>query len=189
MKVYVIRHGESESNRAKIWTGWFDAPLTEKGREDAVKVRAIISGVQFDKIYASDLSRARDTAVIAIPDCQPELSPLLREINLGSLTGKTLRIISDEEQRAEIQKNGYAMFGGESTEEFCGRIRRFRQQLEQKPYETVAIFAHGGWLRTMLDEVIGISLPHDRIHCRNCAVGIFLYEDGFWTLDSWINLP
>lgn len=35
MKVYVVRHGESETNHMKKWTGWFDAPLTEKGRDDA----------------------------------------------------------------------------------------------------------------------------------------------------------
>ena len=38
MKVYVIRHGESENNRAKKWTGWADVHITEKGVEDAKKL-------------------------------------------------------------------------------------------------------------------------------------------------------
>ena len=50
MRVYVIRHGESESNRDGVWTGWIDAPLTEKGRVDAAAVGIILSGVSFDKI-------------------------------------------------------------------------------------------------------------------------------------------
>ena len=37
MRVYVIRHGESETNRAKRWTGWVDAHLTDKGKEDVLR--------------------------------------------------------------------------------------------------------------------------------------------------------
>ena len=33
MKVYVIRHGESETNKIHYWTGWLDVSLTDKGRE------------------------------------------------------------------------------------------------------------------------------------------------------------
>ena len=33
MRVYIVRHGESQNNKDKLWTGWYDAPLTEKGRE------------------------------------------------------------------------------------------------------------------------------------------------------------
>ena len=32
MRVYVIRHGESETNKAKKWTGWLDVHLTDKGK-------------------------------------------------------------------------------------------------------------------------------------------------------------
>lgn len=84
MRVYVIRHGESESNLKKIWSGQFDAKLTEKGKEDAKKVGEVLKGVSFDKIYTSDLSRAMDTAKIAIPDCSFETSPLLREVDMGA---------------------------------------------------------------------------------------------------------
>ena len=37
MFVYVIRHGESETNLSKKWTGWLDVQLTKKGYEDAKK--------------------------------------------------------------------------------------------------------------------------------------------------------
>ena len=83
MKVFVVRHGESETNRNACWTGWMDVALTQKGREDATLARRLLSGVKFDKIYASDLQRAKCTAEIAIPGCQYETSALLREINVG----------------------------------------------------------------------------------------------------------
>lgn len=55
MKVYVIRHGESENNRTERFTGWDDPHLTDRGREDAKKAAELLKNVRFDKIYVSDL--------------------------------------------------------------------------------------------------------------------------------------
>lgn len=187
MKVYVIRHGESENNQKKLWTGWMDVPLTEKGREDARRARAVIGGVAFDRIFASDLCRARETAENAIPDCKYEATPLLREVNVGSLAGNPLSIL-DDEQRNRVAKEGYGAYGGESKEDFGGRVRAFMDQLASLDAENVALFAHAGWLRTMLDETVGLVLPRNKILCENCAVGIFEYTNGTWKLHSWINL-
>ena len=67
MFVYVIRHGESETNLSKKWTGWLDVQLTEKGYEDAKKAAGYLKGISFDKIYTSDLMRAKQTAQTAFP--------------------------------------------------------------------------------------------------------------------------
>ena len=55
MNVYIIRHGESENNVKKCWTGWKDVDLTEKGYEDARYAGRILSGVSFGRIFSSDL--------------------------------------------------------------------------------------------------------------------------------------
>ena len=83
MLVYVMRHGESENNRLRLYTGWFDSPLTDQGVGEAKKAGALMRSVSFDKIYSSDLKRAIETAEAAIPGCSYELSPLLREIKMG----------------------------------------------------------------------------------------------------------
>ena len=72
MKVFMVRHGESETNRNGLWTGWLDVSLTEKGREEALQVGKMLSKINFDKIYVSDLSRAKVTAEIALPSCIAE---------------------------------------------------------------------------------------------------------------------
>ena len=69
MKVYVVRHGESETNKIRHWTGWLDVALTEKGQNDALFARSVLENVHFDKVYTSDLIRAMQTAEIAIPGC------------------------------------------------------------------------------------------------------------------------
>ena len=186
MKVWIIRHGESETNKARQWTGWLDAPLTEKGRADAAMARDLLSRVQFDKIFTSDLSRAKSTAEIAIPACQYEESDMLREINVGSLAGKGALAHTDEEKKKML--DGYAAYGGESNAEFGNRVAAFAKKLEAMDYDRVAVFSHAGWLRVFLDHVLGERISRLNVHCKNCTVAIFDYEDGIWRLHSWINL-
>jgi len=188
MRVYVIRHGESETNLSASFTGWMDVALTEKGKEDARRAGEMLKGVTFDKIYASDLHRAMHTAELAIPGCSYETSPMLREVGMGTLEGKPIASLTDED-RANVAKDGYTVFGGESKTAFHNRISGFLQMLSESEQGTVAVFAHGGWLRGMLDQVIGLTLPRNRISCNNCAIAIIEYTGEHWKLHSWINLP
>ena len=187
MKVYVVRHGQSETNQASKWTGWLDVHLTEKGREDAKKAKAVIQNVSFDKVFASDLVRARETARIVLPNITPQTSHLLREINVGDIAGKPLDILS-EKQRAHIRENGYVEFNGESQKAFCDRVRSFMYDLEALQCENVAIFSHAGWLRAMLDTVVGMYIPRNKVCCNNCALAVFEYLESGWRLYSWINV-
>lgn len=187
MRLYVIRHGESENNLKKCWTGWYDAPLTEKGRQDARKAGTFLQGITFDKIYTSDLSRAAETACIAVPGCGYETSPLLREINVGALEN-TLIAALPEEKLAQLSEQGYGEFGGETKEELNERAHRFLRQLEGESFETVAAFAHGGFLRSTLDAVLGVAIQRGKVCCDNCAIAVYEYTDGRWRLHSWINL-
>ena len=187
MKIYVVRHGESENNLKEKWTGWYDTPLTEKGIEDAKEAGKILKGITFDKIYASDLSRAIDTARTAIPNCEYETSAQLREINVGKLENQPNKVLNNE-QLAHVFVNGYEDYDGESNEHFYNRVAGFAKGLESAGYENVAIFTHAGWLRRMLNFVMGVRLPRENVVCNNCTVGIFEYKDGVWRLYSWINV-
>lgn len=60
--------------------------------------------------------------------------------------------------------------------------------LEGLSCENVAVFSHAGWLREMLDTVIGIYIPRKQVCCNNCTVAVFEYTDEIWRLYSWINL-
>ena len=187
MKVYVIRHGESENNRTERFTGWDDPHLTDRGREDAKKAAELLKNVRFDKIYVSDLCRAIETAETAIPGCYPERSSLLREIHVGELANKPLAALSDA-QREHVFEHGYVDFGGESHEIFCNRVHQFKKGLESLDCENVAVFSHAGWLRRMLDVVLGARVSRKSVCCNNCAVAVFEYANSNWRLYSWINL-
>lgn len=187
MKVFVIRHGESENNLNKLWTGWQDAELTSKGIEDAKKAGVHLRGITFDKIYSSDLKRAQDTAKNAIPNCIYETKKNLREVNIGSIAGTPIASLSME-QKDNISLIGYKEFGGETREEFEKRVSDFMKELEKTDYENVAVFSHAGWLRKFLSLVLQINVPAKHLCCNNCAMGVFEYAGGIWKLHSWINM-
>lgn len=187
MKAWVIRHGESEANRNGLLTGWLDVPLTEKGREEATLVNQLLSGVRFDKIYSSDLLRAKSTAEIALPGCAYETLPALREINVGTIAGQPLTVVRGENIRS-LTKDGYDAFGGESREAFRERVAAFMKVMENEDCENVAIFSHAGVIRNFLDIALGIVHDRSKICCNNCTVAIFEYRNSAWRLYSWINV-
>lgn len=187
MKIYVIRHGESETNLSGRWTGWMDVHLTEKGVADGKRAGEFLKGIRFDKVYSSDLVRAQETAQAALPGYAYETSPLLREINVGNIAGKPLSIVTPE-QRSRTAQYGYVDFDGESKEEFRGRVRQFMTQLEKLDCENVAIFSHAGWLCCLLEAVLEVNLSRQRFYCGNCAVSVYECDGENWRLHSWINL-
>lgn len=187
MKIYVMRHGESVNNADNRLTGWADVPLTERGVEQARVASAKIRDVKFDAIFASDLARARVTCETALPGCEYTVDSRLREMCLGEYENKRrdeIASIFPEEVRAAVARDGYAVIGGEDREQFLARIRSFIDDLADKPYDTVAVFAHAGVVRSFFDLTFGTRC-FGKISNPNCVIAVFGLESGKLTLDAW----
>src|SRR5690554_3359559 len=89
MKLYIIRHGESEMNRLCLHCGWADPALTPLGHEQAKMAGKRLRHVDFDIVYVSDLLRARQTAEDALPGYSYQITDMLREIDVGKLAYKS----------------------------------------------------------------------------------------------------
>ena len=189
MKVYFIRHGQSESNSRGEHGGWAQYHLTEKGKKEAALAGKKLAGLSFDKIYSSDLVRTVETQQIAYPCDDVERSPLIREINVGSLAG---RVAADclaeygESYLANKRVYDFSAYGGENYDEFQARICEFVKMLEKQPYKDVAVFCHGGTVLTMMD-IITKNVIRDKyvLRCPNCGVFIFEFTGKSWMLDTW----
>lgn len=190
MKLYVIRHGQSEANIAPMHSGQTAVPLTESGRRDARHAGELLSGISFDRIYASDLLRARETAELALPEAEIELLPLLREIDVGVLGGRFFDDClaeygsSYEENKA---KTDFRPYGGESLHELFARATAFVELLRGLPYERVCAFSHAGFLSMLLSAAVGaeptakpsITLP------ENGSVSVFEVTESDLRLLKW----
>lgn len=101
--IFLIRHGETESDEEKWFIGWSDVPLSENGIEQARAWQKAFADTKFESIYCSDLSRARCTAEIIygkrmMPICE---IPAMREINLGELENLSMGMFA-----SNFRKNG-----------------------------------------------------------------------------------
>ena len=188
MKLYFIRHGETENNLAKRHSGHSKTVLTEKGILDAKIAREKLKGISFDKIYTSDLPRTQQTAKVALPDCEFEILPLIKEINVGECTDMP---VADCEAKwgdtyKECKANfDYTPFGGENSDMLRARAREFLDLVAQSGYETVAAFSHGAFIKHTFDVVTGAELDKNSIYTSNGGIFIYEFKNEKWRLVKW----
>lgn len=185
MKVYFVRHGESEANMNKCFAGQTDSALSAAGRSQAEAIRPILKDIPFDKVYSSDLSRAHDTQKLALPGYEAEMTVLLREIDVGSLAGMSIpEFAAAHGGVSPTGKTGdYTPYGGENRKMQDTRVRKFMGMLETQNYENVAVFAHRGILMSVLRIVLGdVDFPNSAMLCDNCAVNVVEFDGKSWRI-------
>lgn len=89
-KIYIIRHGKTEMNKANLLQGRSDYPLNEEGIRQAGTAADLLRGVHFDHVFSSPLSRALQTAKIVVPEAEPVVDELLIEMDYGPFEGTDL---------------------------------------------------------------------------------------------------
>lgn len=156
--VYLIRHGESEGNRLAVLQGCKDYPLSKKGEKQAESLGKAFRHLALDYIYTSDLSRAHKTATMLKQYQQVAVTetPILREVYLGPLQGKTRREIYEEyPQLVEKSLLRSGLPGTETDEQLTKRCEQLMQLFEQmKSGEVAAAISHGGFLTIFLTYVL-----------------------------------
>lgn len=187
MKLYFIRHGQSEGNAAHFHNSWLQVNLTEQGKEDARMAGRLLKGLSFDKVYTSDLVRTIQTKEIALPGVEAEALKMLREVNIGSLLGRKVADCTAEYGEPYLRSRrvkDYSLYGGESYEMLCDRVREFLTMMEASDYERVAVFCHRIYIEALADVVTGAR--HDStMLCSNGSVSVFEFRDGKWYLEVW----
>lgn len=135
-KLYLVRHGETVANKALILQGQTDGELNETGLAQAREVRVKMKGEPIDAYVASDLQRAIETCrIIAGPRYKDIVTtPLLRERDWGSFTGKFIPDLQGQEWPDDI----------ETLEHMKSRARNFLTWLKVTyPDQTVLAVGHG----------------------------------------------
>lgn len=146
MKLFLIRHTSVLVPPGTTY-GFTDVPLRPTFEEEAERTRAQLAGLQFDQVYCSPLSRCRRLAA-ACGFENPILDDRLKELNFGEWEMKTWEEVSAD-PRSERWFADWIHTpapGGESLQDQYNRLANFLDELRRKPYQQVAIFAHGGIL-------------------------------------------
>ena len=135
-KLYLVRHGETVDNVNQILQGQTPGMLNDKGREQAQEVALRMKDAKIDAFVSSDLYRSIETCeIIAEPHgMQVRTTPLLRERDWGSFTGKFIPDLKDKTWPDDI----------ETLADMKTRASKFMEWLKAEyPNKVVLAVGHG----------------------------------------------
>jgi ribonuclease H / adenosylcobalamin/alpha-ribazole phosphatase len=185
-RLIVIRHGESELNVERRYSGRDDVPLSVRGRAqgEAVAARVAALAGPVAAVVSSPLSRCTDTATLiaeALGGLPVLRDPDLVECDFGEWEGLTFAEVRErwpEQLSAWLDSSSIPPPGGESFRAVGVRVRRVVARLrEQYPGQTVVVVSHVSPIKVLLRDALGAG---DAFLHR-----MYLSSTGLSIVDSW----
>ena len=188
MNIWLVRHGQTDLNKAKRMQGRSDIPLNETGIAQAKAAAKAASGVHFDAVFASPLDRAVTTAAIiaGIKKTEVRIDERLIETDFGKY----------EKRRYWLLGLAMTLYWAlpeifpaprtvETINSMVKRSSSFLKELEkagsERGYENVLISCHGGIIRALCgylesrpNGVLWRPKPH------NCELRVYSNQSGSW---------
>ena len=195
-RILAIRHGETLWNVDSRIQGHLNIGLNDTGRWQAERLGMALKDEPMAAIYASDLSRAHDTALAVsrhtgVP-VRPE--PGLRERCFGEFEGRTFAEIETElpeqAQRWRQRDPTFTPAGGESLLMLEARVLSVAGRLAaQHPGEQIALFAHGGVIDILYRAATRLDLQAARTWTLgNTAINRLLWSPEGFSLVGWADV-
>jgi alpha-ribazole phosphatase len=168
MQLLFVRHGETDWNASLRYQGQLNIPLNERGRQQAHAVAQRLARYRVQAIYASDLSRAAETATIIGSHIQlaPVMVPELREIDVGHWEGLTPEELHqrypDHMREHERDPANTVRLGGESYAQMQARALTALTMIHESHTgnPTIVCVSHGGTIRALICHILGLDLVH-----------------------------
>ena len=184
MNIYVIRHGQTNTDGSVNLDGYPDGSLTKVGLTQAHLTGKQLSKVAFNAIYSSDLKRALQTSEIVAgyhQNLQVTIDKQIREINMGVFHTSSSEQVSLDypEFYAEFLKKAtdFRYPKGESGEEVLVRTLNFLKSITLKEDDTLCIVCHGGVIRSLFSYLLGLpQYKRFNLHTFNCGISLLNYN-------------
>ncbi|MBR6223688.1 MAG: histidine phosphatase family protein [Lachnospiraceae bacterium] len=192
MQIYILRHGTTTWNSAHKIQGRADIPLDDIGTQMAVETGAYFKekGIIFDRIFASPLQRALNTAKIVTGRTDIVTDDRLRELNFGRQEGERVEEMLESDMPFRYFRKAPEIYDRmaaedetmESLTELCARGKSFMTEvIERLPKDTdrILISAHGALNKGILMHVRNesdISLFWGEGLSPNCGMDIWDYD-------------
>ncbi|MCS7206681.1 MAG: histidine phosphatase family protein [Dehalococcoidia bacterium] len=162
----LVRHAESTWNQERRLQGQSDPPLSPQGQAQAQALRQRLKRFSIAHTYASDLTRAVQTAHIVLEgrSIPLTLTPALREFAFGPWEGKLYDVLTREDPiRFRQFMTGDPSFepppGGETRQQVLQRVGAFIAHVRQHHLQDdILIVSHGGCLRAVVVALLGLPV-------------------------------
>lgn len=190
--ILLIRHGETDWNREKIYRGVHDIPLNQNGRDQARLAAEALRSEQIDAAYTSPLSRAAETAAIVLETHGLEATPHegLLDFNYGDWTGKSEAEVAHRWPQEHVQwvekPHSLRVPGGDTLQEVFERSFAAMEQIAVKhDGKTVALFAHRVVNKLLVLGALGLDLDRFPFILQgNCCLNRFIRVDNGYKIES-----
>lgn len=191
--IFLIRHGESHQNIDDVLSGITDVPLSNKGKQQCAILAQYFENIQVDKVFATPLQRAKESAEIIFPKHKSSIEILesLIEFNYGDYEGYKRSDYENSSDRIIQQwitsPSDLTFPGGDNIQAHAHRslssITDLAREYEGK---VIACISHRTTIRLILAQIIGLHLDNFRsLPCSNCGISeITINDKGEWQLHS-----
>lgn len=163
LSLTVVRHGRTAWNESGRFQGHTDIALDAEGRAQAGRLAGLLRNERYDAAFASDLARARETALTILGERAAllVLDQRWREMRFGTWEGLTWAQIVQRQPELAAERAVKARFytpdGGESFDDLCARVASALADLERASANApnVLIATHAGPLHALLRVALG----------------------------------
>jgi probable phosphoglycerate mutase len=194
-RIIAIRHGETMWNVDTRIQGHLDIPLNETGRKQAERMALALADEPISAIYASDLTRAWETAqyLAHVQGIEVTREEGLRERGFGDFEGKTFAeieaLLPDQSMRWRKRDPEFAPAGGESLIDLRSRVVSTAERLAaEHPGELIALVGHGGVMDVLYRAATRLDIQAPRTWALgNAAINRLLWTPEGFTLVGWAD--
>jgi broad specificity phosphatase PhoE len=156
MRLFLVRHGQTEWNRIGRAQGHQDTPLDETGLRQAARLPEAFKPGEIHRILCSDLQRAIRTAepLAQAFNLEIETTPTLRERCFGEWEGLSYKEFQTYvQEKSEGDPFHFRAPGGDSLADVWQRTATLAEQLKNQQENTL-VLSHGGTLAILLAQLI-----------------------------------
>lgn len=199
LKIYLIRHAESEGNVNHHLIGGQSNhyPLTARGESQARRLgaRFLQEQLSFEQIYSSTAVRTQQTCSITcahlLNSPPPSLDERLLELSQGEWEGKVRTDMYTAERLAVVRSDPFEFKppGGESQREVETRMYDWLSQVSDMYDDTsisvnIAAFSHGFAIKTLIRSLLEASpmMPY-QTNIHNTSLTVLYRDSGTWFIE------
>jgi broad specificity phosphatase PhoE len=188
----LIRHGQTDWNKASVFRGRADHPLNDTGWKEARAVAEALRDVSLDAVYASPLLRALGTVKYAAEERGLEVQPFpaVVDIDFGDWQGRPLSEVESQEAedyRRWVEHPEQMVFpGGESLQETALRAADGVAGLVRKhPSGNIALCTHRVICKLLVLKLLSIDLSRFwQVKVDTASISTLFVEEGRWILEK-----
>jgi broad specificity phosphatase PhoE len=187
IRLYIVRHGETEANKAGLLQGISPGKLTPFGIEQVKKLALRLQDEKIDVILSSDLERNKQTLVeiTKYHDLPVRYLPLIREWNVGEFDLRKKEEFREARAKSGLSKAAFRPKNGENFYDMVERANVFLTLVKSEyKGKHVLVVTHGDFIRSLISVLLNKpvedapNIPQD-----NAALNIFdISPDGVKTV-------